>query len=117
MTDANEWLGRTGQSWAAQWRRTDRSFGPLTERLLKRSRECSVASVLDVGCGAGELSLAIARGRPRSRVLGIDLSPQLVEVARERGLHLTNVAFEAADAATWSPEPGFAPELIVSRHG
>jgi len=117
MTDANEWLGRTGQSWAAQWRRTDRSFGPLTEQLLKRSREFSVGSALDVGCGAGELSLAIARGRPRSRVVGIDLSPQLIEVARERGLHLNNVAFEAVDAATWRPERGFTPELIVSRHG
>ena len=23
MTDANEWRGRTGDSWAAEWRRTD----------------------------------------------------------------------------------------------
>ena len=26
MTDASEWQGRTGASWAAEWRRTDRSF-------------------------------------------------------------------------------------------
>jgi len=34
MTDASEWQGRVGASWAAEWRRTDRSFAPLTERLL-----------------------------------------------------------------------------------
>jgi len=117
MTDANEWLGRTGRSWAEQWRRTDRSFGPLTEHLLKRTREFAFASVLDVGCGAGELSLAIARGRPRTTVTGIDLSPELVDVARERGTHLGNVSFAAADAARWQPPEGFSPDLLVSRHG
>lgn len=117
MTDSSEWRGRTGASWAEQWRRTDRSFAQLTERLLERSREFSFASVLDVGCGAGEFALALARGRPQCRVVGVDISPHLVEVARERGAQLRNLAFEVADAATWSPDAGFAPELLVSRHG
>lgn len=117
MTDANEWRGRTGEGWAAQWRRTDRSFGPLTEHLLKRTREFTFDAVLDVGCGAGELSLALARGRPHVAVTGVDISPQLVEVARERGAHLTNVAFEVADAALWHAPEARAPDLLVSRHG
>ena len=117
MTDANEWLGRTGRSWAEQWRRTDRSFGPLTEHLLGRTREFSFTSVLDVGCGAGELALAIARGRPHVRVAGVDLAPALIEVARERASNLANVAFDAGDAAAWQPPEGYAPDLLVSRHG
>ncbi|HEU4651735.1 MAG TPA: class I SAM-dependent methyltransferase [Croceibacterium sp.] len=117
MTDAFEWQGRVGANWAAQWRRTDRSFAPLTERLLQRSREFAFGPVLDIGCGAGELALAIARGRPHSRVVGVDISPHLVATARERGVNLANASFEVADAAVWQPEPGFAPELLVSRHG
>lgn len=117
MTDAGEWRGRVGQGWATEWRRTDRSFGPLTERLLARSREFACRSVLDIGCGAGELSLALARGRPHSHVVGIDISPHLIAVARERGGNHANVAFEVEDAARWQPEPGFAPDLLVSRHG
>ena len=117
MTDVEEWQGRTGQNWAAQWRRTDRSFGPLTERLLRRSREFRFGSALDVGCGAGELSLALARGRPNVTVTGVDISPQLVAVARERGSQLPNVAFEVADAARWTPGAPLAPDLLVSRHG
>jgi SAM-dependent methyltransferase len=115
MTDANEWRGRVGASWAAEWRRTDRSFGPLTEHLLKRSREFTFGSVADIGCGAGELSLALARGRPHVAVTGVDISPPLIEVARERGTHLDNVRFEVADAAEWYPQA--TPELLVSRHG
>ena len=117
MTDASEWQGRVGQSWASEWRRTDRAFGPLTERLLQRAREFGFTSVLDVGCGAGELSLALARGRPHCRVVGVDISPQLIAAARERGGNRPNLAFELGDAAVWRPDPGFAPELLVSRHG
>lgn len=114
---SDEWTGRTGDSWAAEWRRTDRSFAMLTERLLQRTREFEFRSVLDVGCGAGELSLAIGRGRPQCSVLGIDISPQLIEAARERGANLANVTFELADAAAWAPGERFAPDLLVSRHG
>jgi SAM-dependent methyltransferase len=117
MTDASEWRGRVGANWAAQWRRTDRSFAPLTERLLQRSRAFAFASVLDVGCGAGELSLALARSHPQCRVVGVDVSPHLVDAAQQRGANLANVSFEVGDAAVWRPDPGFAPELLVSRHG
>ena len=113
----HEWQGTTGDSWAAEWRRTDRSFNPLTEELLKRSRAFRFTSALDVGCGAGELSLALARGRPHVRVVGVDISPQLLAVARERSANLANIDFDEADAAQWQPPAEFAPDFIVSRHG
>jgi SAM-dependent methyltransferase len=114
---AMEWQGRTGAAWAAEWRRTDRIFAGVTERLLGRSRDFSFQQALDVGCGAGELSLALARGRSRAGIVGIDISPQLIEAARERGCHLLNARFEIADAARWRPDEGFAPDLVISRHG
>jgi SAM-dependent methyltransferase len=117
MTGISDWQGKTGEGWAAQWQRTDRSFGGATERLLARSREFAFEQALDVGCGAGELSLALARGRPHAQVVGVDVSPQLVEVARERGGKLPNVAFELSDAAQWKPDDSFSPELLISRHG
>ena len=117
MTAISDWQGKTGEGWAAQWQRTDRSFGALTERLLARSRELPFRHALDIGCGAGELSLALGRGHPRARVVGVDVSPQLVEVAGERGANLVNVSFELADAARWRPQGDFAPQLLISRHG
>ena len=117
MTDTGEWQGRVGDSWAAEWRRTDRSFAQLTERLLAETRKFEFSRVIDIGCGAGELALAIARGRPQVRITGIDVSSALVAVASERGSHIGNADFVEADAAKWQAEVGNAPELLVSRHG
>lgn len=115
--DKSEWQGNAGDTWAAEWRRTDRSFIAVTEKLLERTRNLSFSNVLDIGCGAGELSLALARGRPDARVLGVDVSPALITAARKRGENLHNVSFDLHDAATWSPPAGFAAQLLISRHG
>ncbi len=81
MTDKMEWQGQVGVSWARQWQRTDRSFTPLTERLVARILECADARrIADIGCGAGELSLRIADARPDGRVLGLDISVRITEI-------------------------------------
>ena len=116
MTDRSDWEGRVGRKWAEEWKRTDRSFSGLTDRLLARASASPITHALDVGCGAGEVSLALARGHPDSTVIGLDISESLVSVARERGAGLGNVSFLLADAADWRGS-SFAPDLIVSRHG
>jgi protein-L-isoaspartate(D-aspartate) O-methyltransferase len=39
------------------------------------------ASILDVGCGSGYLTVAMARFRPDSHVYGIDNVPALIELS------------------------------------
>ncbi|MBH5322285.1 class I SAM-dependent methyltransferase [Aurantiacibacter sediminis] len=115
MTDKSEWQGRVGESWAAEYRRTDRSFTMLTEHLLAQTRGIDARHVLDIGCGAGELSLAIARGRSGATVTGLDISADLISIAQERGKELPNCSFTCADAAEWTGNE--QANLIVSRHG
>jgi SAM-dependent methyltransferase len=117
MTAKEDWQGKTGAGWAAEWKRTDRSLGGVTERLLARTRDFNFRHALDIGCGAGELSLALARGRPQVRVIGLDISPPLIEAARARIDHLLNLEFVLGDAAHWHPQDDFTPQLLVSRHG
>ena len=117
MTDASEWTGAVGTAWAQEWRRTDRSFGDLTAALLAPARIGAFEAALDIGCGAGELSLALAGRHPSSRVRGIDISPELLAVAAGRGADFPQVVFEQADASRWNAPPGERPDFLVSRHG
>lgn len=116
MTDLYDWQGGVGDKWAEEWRRTDRSFAGLTDRLLGVASAGTIYRALDVGCGAGELSLALGRGHASAEIVGVDISDNLVSVAKERGDHLFNVSFEQGDASKWERE-GWAPDLILSRHG
>lgn len=116
MTNALEWEETVGRSWAKMHLRTDRSFAPLTRRMLGLLEAIPGNAILDIGSGAGELSLALARARPGAAVVGVDVSPDLIAAAQARGAGRGNARFVLADAARWREE-GFAPDLLVSRHG
>lgn len=53
--------------------------------------------ILDVGCGSGYKSLLLAEANPGARIVGIDLSPQSIELAKQRLAHhgFENVEFHA----------------------
>lgn len=120
MTEASEWRGRVGEIWAQEWRRTDRSLAPVNDALVAaaaaEAARFAHPRILDVGCGAGATSLALAAALPDATITGIDLSEALVAIARERAAGRESLRFEVADAACWAPAAaGF--DLIVSRHG
>ncbi|NLR71840.1 class I SAM-dependent methyltransferase [Novosphingobium sp. ERN07] len=114
MTGARDWQGTVGRSWAAEWRRTDASFAELTPHLLALIATQPGECIVDVGCGAGELSIALADARPNASVVGIDISADLIDAASAR-TDLPNLTFEQADATQWQPRQ--RPDLYVSRHG
>lgn len=116
MTRAGEWQDAVGRSWAREWRRTDRSFAPLTAQLVAKVIALSPQRIVDIGCGAGELSLEIAARLAHVQIRGIDLSNDLIAVAQARGAGCENAAFEVADAGLWS-DADFVPDTLMSRHG
>jgi len=117
VTEASEWTGVVGSAWADEWRRTDRSFGALTDRLLEPGAIAGFTAALDIGCGAGELVERMARAYPAAHVTGVDISAELIAVARARCAGLVNVDFLEADASRWRPDAWRHPELLLSRHG
>ena len=115
MTSGSDWTSKVGGTWAREWERTDRSFGLLTDCLIDEARKSDFSHALDIGCGAGETSLRLAASG-EGRVTGIDISEDLLSVARTRAEGVANLEFVEADAAHWQPASG-AIDLLVSRHG
>jgi ubiquinone/menaquinone biosynthesis C-methylase UbiE len=54
---------------------------------------------LDIGCGAGAFSRLLASRS--DRVLALDLSPQMIRVAKARSEQYSNIDFQVADATAW----------------
>lgn len=117
MKRASDWRDRVGRVWADHYAVTDRTFAGLTQILVERLVLIPGEVICDIGCGAGELALELARARPYAQVLGLDISQDLIAAARQRGAGQVNARFAPGDAAQWQAEAGHRPDLYVSRHG
>ena len=56
-------------------------------------------AILDVGCGPGDLASLLADRQPGARVVGLDISPAMVELARARDGAAGRLRFEIGDVA------------------
>lgn len=63
--------------------------------------------VVDLGCGPGNLTEALARRWPSAAVEASDSSPEMVAAARERGIDAT-----VLDVRDWQPSPD--TDVVVS---
>ncbi|MGV6475921.1 class I SAM-dependent methyltransferase [Azotobacter vinelandii] len=110
------WNGPAGRAWVETQDVLDGMFQPFEDRL---TREVTAGRrVLDVGCGTGSTTLAIARQLgPTGSSVGIDLSAPMLTVAQERARQEGVAAdFIRADAQAHAFEPADF-DLIVSRFG
>ena len=55
--------------------------------------------VLDVGCGDGKITAAMASAIPNGRVIGVDISPSMIEFAKGAFSNHSNLKFLTQDAA------------------
>lgn len=71
--------------------------------------------VLDIGCGPGDIPIAIALARPKWQVTAVDASSPMLQVAAKKAAHelLRNIRFKLADAKHLPPDLG-AFDLVVS---
>jgi ubiquinone/menaquinone biosynthesis C-methylase UbiE len=113
----DSWNGKAGETWARMQERMDRTLSPVTAALLTLAAPQPGEHVLDVGCGTGETSLALAGAvGDEGTVLGLDVSEPMLARARERADELLSEAeFRAADASTFADDDDF--DLLMSRFG
>lgn len=83
------------------------------EMLFRSLGQFSGKEILDMGCGEGELSTQLAK--LGARVTGIDISPELIEVARKRAA--ADAVQERTEFLVWDilekPLPGERFDLLT----
>jgi trans-aconitate 2-methyltransferase len=80
---------------------------PFVE-LLARVAVARPSTVVDLGCGPGNLTRLLAERWPAARVLGVDSSPEMVAAGRD----LPRVELAVGDLRTW--EPSAPVDVLVS---
>jgi len=119
-TQAQLWNGPAGHAWVDAQEHLDHLFAPLEALLVEAVRARGTPQrVLDVGCGTGGTTLAVARlpGQALRNVVGIDLSEPMLALARARAAReALSASFIRADAESHAFEPA-SFDMFISRFG
>lgn len=112
------WNGAGGRAWVETQALMDAMLEPFEAILVDAALESGARRILDVGCGCGATTLALARRLGESGdVVGIDVSAPMVDRARERATQeLLCATFVCGDAQVHPFEPPRF-DRVVSRFG
>lgn len=114
----DDWNGATGARWVDNQERLDRILAPYGDAALAAAAAKPGEAVLDIGCGAGVTTLALAASvQPGGRIAGVDISEPLIVRARERAAAAAlPIDFRLEDAGR-AALPAAAFDLLFSRFG
>jgi len=104
------WAPRYERLWAQRY-----SLGPGRDLILDQLFHSAPKArrILDLGCGVGQLARAIARERPKAEVVGLDVTPSMIERAK-RDYSANNLVFHLGPLESLPHGDGF--DAIVSTH-
>jgi arsenite methyltransferase len=85
---------------------------PITVPVLEKMRLTPRDNVLDVGCGSGWLSRRIGKLVLEGRVVGMDVSDEMIRVARRTSLDHDNILFITGEVGQIPWEPNFFTHAV-----
>jgi arsenite methyltransferase len=85
---------------------------PITLPVLERMQLAPADNVLDVGCGAGWLSRRLTKLVPQGRVVGMDVSDEMIRHARRASVDFENLMFVTGEVNEIPWEANFFSHAI-----
>jgi SAM-dependent methyltransferase len=112
------WGGEGGAHWVTQAEAYDRVLAHYRDALVEGARVVPGERVLDVGCGFGVTTVALARQAAPAEAVGVDISEAMIDLARRRAddAGVANVRFDVADAQVAELPPA-SFDVVASRFG
>jgi len=108
---------RYATAWAEVSELIDLQLSPLGLNAIAALSPAPGEVILDIGCGAGQTVVQLADlVGPQGRVIGVDIAPLLLGIARERATGLVQASLVEADAQSLAL-PDRSADAIFSRFG
>ena len=105
---AGEWLGQQGARWEAHLETFEAKLAPISQAMAEHGVCSPGARVLDIGCGGGRTTIALARQvGSDGEVIGVDIAPGLIAIAQRRAREagIDHCRFVVGDAQSVNLEP------------
>jgi SAM-dependent methyltransferase len=90
----------------------ERDHLPITLPVLEKMRLETTDNVLDVGCGSGWLARRVAERVTEGRVVGVDVSDEMIRVARRTSLEFENILYATGEVGEIPWEANFFTHVI-----
>jgi ubiquinone/menaquinone biosynthesis C-methylase UbiE len=95
-----DWNNVDREHASQKWRRQSAAMGSdVTRAIVEAAQVTPDMRVLDIACGTGEPAISLAALLVRGEIIGVDISPAPLKIARERAAErkLANARFQQAD--------------------
>jgi arsenite methyltransferase len=116
MSDQNQpdLLRKEFNRWAEAGRGEgmERDHLPIALPVLEKMRLAATDNVLDVGCGSGWLARLLAKRVTEGRVVGMDVSDEMIRVARRTSLEFENILYATGEVGAIPWEANFFNHAI-----
>ena len=115
---AKIWNGHAGRAWVDSQAVLDDLFRPFENLLVEAVVADGGRSMLDIGCGTGSTTLAVARRLgAESHCIGADISEPMIALARARAQQESSAAHFIVANAESDPFEAGRFDSIISRFG
>ena len=74
-------------------------------------------AVLDLACGTGDFTVEVRLRCPKAAIIGIDLTPEMLEIARAKTSRMSGIRFQTGDAQDLAELPDGTFGLIICAFG
>ena len=107
---------------AARYDRMNRIMSLTLDRRWRRLALDAVTlpptgAVLDLACGTGDFTVAVHHRYPTAEIVGVDLTPEMLEIAQAKTNGMNGIHFQTGDAQNLAGIPDGTFGLIVCAFG
>lgn len=94
------------------WFQKDIYYLQMLQKIVETLKKYDSSTIIELGCGSGNLTLLLAEQFPASSIIAVDVSDELLNIARKKCHRNTNVEFVNEDMLSFMANPNESASVV-----